>query len=73
MDFIAGRITREEFESVAGMSIDFLKRVLDQGATVTKLSASLLEDEDDDLVTISLAGPDAAVSNFRMPDKLLPD
>lgn len=67
MDFIAGRITREEFQRIVGESAKRLKDLLDDGFMVRDLAITYIEHEDDDELTLCLDKPDAAASDYRNP------
>jgi len=70
MDYLAGRITREEYDGVVPADwIAYLRRRLDEGREITSVSVSKRSDLDDDRLRIQFGDADPACTPFRPTSK----
>jgi len=69
MDYLAGRIEREEFEKIVPTDwLAHLRRNLDRGSGIREVSIKRCPGEDDDGLVITFGGHDPAISLFRAPE-----
>jgi hypothetical protein len=76
MDLLSGRVTHEEFieryDSIPGIArtpgyTNFFDMRLKNGMLISDISIEKSDEEDDDVITIKLSGPDPAISPFTVP------
>lgn len=65
LELLAGKISYDEFPKEYK---DYFKDMLDKGKLITEVEIEIESDEDDDLLIFKFGEPDAAVSDFKMPD-----
>jgi hypothetical protein len=69
IDFITGRIDREQFLYAAGADfVAQIARMMDAGYGIESISLNPSEGGDDDCVEFSFGGLDPAIAPFRAPD-----